>query len=315
MSDREQLLEDLPPEPLPPALAAGAAARRELIRQSARRSLRRRDLGKKVAFGLSGLAVAVAVTPLVALAGYTTSRGIHAIGIDFFIHNPTPPGIPGGGILNAVAGSILIVGIATLLAMPVGIATALFLLERPGKLAAALRLGADVLSGVPSIAIGIFAYALIVERQGHFSGWAGAFALAVLMLPIIVRSSESAMQAVAVDLREAALALGARRSRVARSVVLRGAVAGLVTGGLLALARAVGETAPLLCTSIGSQLINLHPSAPTAAMPLVIYTNATEVYASAQQVAWGTALVLLVLVLLLNVVARRVAAGFDRRTL
>lgn len=315
MTDREQLLEELPPDPVPARLASGAPARRELIRSTARRSLRRRDLGKKVAYGITGLAVAIALVPLIALAAYTTSRGIHAIDLDFFIHNPTPPGVPGGGILNAIAGSILIVGIATILALPVGIAAALFLLERPGRLAAALRLGADVLSGVPSIAIGIFAYALIVERQGHFSAWAGAFALAVLMLPIIIRSSEAAMGAVAVDLREAALALGARRSRVARSVVLRGAVAGLVTGSLLALARAVGETAPLLFTSIGSQLLNLHPSAPTAAMPLVIYTNATEVYASAQQVAWGTALVLLVLVLLLNVVARRVAARFDRRTL
>lgn len=312
MSDREQLVEELPPDPVPAALAAGAAARRELIRRASRRSLRRRELTKKVAFGVSGLAVAMALVPLVALVAYTTSRGMHAIKLDFFIHNPTPPGIPGGGILNAIAGSILIVGIATLLAVPVGIAAALFLLERPGKLAAALRLGADVLSGVPSIAIGIFAYALLVERQGHFSAWAGSVALAVLMLPIVIRSSEAAMRAVAVDLCEAALALGARRSRVARSVVLRGAVAGLVTGSLLALARAVGETAPLLFTSIGSQLFNLHPSAPTAAMPLVIYTNATEVFGSAQQVAWGTALVLLVLVLLLNVIARRIAARFDR---
>lgn len=318
MSDREPLLEALPPDPVPPSPAgtrAGAAARRELIRQTARRTLRRRETAKKLAFGVCGMAVAIALVPLVALAAYTTSRGIHAINLDFFIHNPAPPGIPGGGILNAIAGSILIVGIATVLAVPVGIATALFLLERPGRLAAALRLGADVLSGVPSIAIGIFAYAVIVEQQGRFSAWAGAFALAVLMLPIVIRSSEAAMSAVAVDLREAALALGARRSRVARSVVLRGAVAGLVTGSLLALARAVGETAPLLFTSIGSQLFNLHPSAPTAAMPLVIYTNATEVYPSAEQAAWGTALVLLVLVLLLNVAARRVAARFDRSAL
>jgi phosphate transport system permease protein len=314
MTGSEQLLEPLPPDPVPPELAARTAARRALVRQAARRSLGRRRAGARVVWVLSAAAAAICLLPLAALLAYTTSRGIHALNLDFFLHDPTPPGVPRGGILNAIAGSVLIVGLASVLAVPAGVACALFLLEHPGRLAASVRLGADVAAGIPSIAVGIFAYAVLVQPEGHFSAWAGAFALAVLMLPIVVRSSEAAMQAVAVDLREAALALGAPRSRVARSVVLRGAAAGLVTGSLLALARAAGETAPLLFTSIGSELFNLHPGAPTAALPLVIYTDATQVFSSAQQVAWGTAFVLLVAVLLLNVAARRVAARFDRRT-
>lgn len=312
--DGEAPLELLPPEPLPPGLAAGWAERRGAIRGTARHSLPRRRAAKRSAVAVCGLAVAIALVPLVALGGYTIARGLHALSLGFLVHEPTPPGIPGGGILNAIVGSILAAGLAALMAVPLGIVAALFLLERPGRLANALRLGADVMSGVPSIAVGIFAYVVLVEPLGRFSALAGSVALAVLMLPIVVRSSEAAMSAVAADLREAALALGARRSRVARSVVLRGAVAGLVTGSLLALARALGETAPLLFTSIGSTLFNLNPLNPTAAMPLAIYTEGTQAFPAAQQIAWGTALVLLVAVLALNIVARSVAARFNRGT-
>ena len=302
----------LAPEPLPPELAAGLARRRELIRAAARQSLRRRQLTRSVAEALSALAVAVCLVPLVAMLGYTVSRGGRALGLGFLIHNPAPPGVPGGGIFNAIAGSVLIVGLASLMAIPVGVAAALFLLERRGRLAAALRFGAGVLAGIPSIAIGIFAAALLVQPLAHFSALAGAFAIGVLMLPIVVRASEAAMRAVPVDLTEAALALGARRGRVARSVVLRGAMGGLVTGSLLAIARAVGETAPLLFTSVGSELFNLSPLQPTAALPLVIYNNGTQALASQQQIAWGAALVLLLLVLLLSVGARLLASRLTR---
>lgn len=313
MSSREPApLPLLAPEPLPAALAQGAAARREFIRQAARRSLPRRHITTSIAHGLSGLAVALCLVPLAAVVAYTVSRGAHAISLGFFIHNPTPPGVPGGGIANAIAGTLLIVGVGTLMAIPVGILAALFLLERQGRLAATLRFGAGVLAGIPSIAIGIFAATLLVQPLAHFSALAGSFAIAVLMLPIVVRASEAAMRAVPVDLREAALALGARRGRVARSVVLRGALGGLVTGSLLALARAVGETAPLLFTTVGSELFNLSPFQPTAAMPLVIYNNGTQALASAQETAWGTALVLLVFVLILSVGARALAGRLNR---
>src|ERR1019366_7489735 len=181
---------------------------------------------------------------------------------------------------------------AVVMAVPIGTMCALFLVERRGRLAGALRFAADVLTGVPSIALGIFAYAVLVgpgSLLGHFSGLAGSFALAVLMLPIVVRASEAAMRTVPRDLWEAGLALGVRRSRVVRSVVLRGALPGLVTGNLLAVARAVGETAPLLFTVLGSSVLETNPFQPMDAMPLRILTDGTQANAHLQTVAWATA--------------------------
>lgn len=301
----------LPPEPLPPELAAGAAARRNLIRAAARRSLPRRRAARRLALAMCGGAAAVCLVPLVTLGAYVVARGLPALGVGFLIHS-APAGIPGAGIANAIAGSMLTVGLGAAMAAPLGILAALFLLEHRGPLAAAIRLGAGVATGAPSIAVGIVAYALLVEPLGHFSALAGGAALGVLMLPIVIRSAEAAMAAVPVDLREAAVALGARRSRVARSVVLRGALGGLVTGGLLAVARAVGETAPLLFTAFGSVFFNLNPSKPMAETPLVIFSDGTSAFPGAQQIAWGTALVLLVLVLALSIAARVAAARLNR---
>jgi phosphate transport system permease protein len=294
-------------------LGDDAARRRRLIRARSAQSLARRHLAGRVAVGLCMVAVAISLAPLVALVAYTTSRGIHALSVDFFTQS-APAGIPGTGVANAIVGSLIIVGLAAAMAVPVGVVTALFLLERRGRVAGAVRFAADVLSGVPSIAIGIFAYAVLVEPFAHFSAWAGSFALAVLMLPIVIRSSESAMRAVPRSEWEAGLALGVRRGRVVRSIVLRGALPGLVTGNLLALARAVGETAPLLFTSIGSQLFNLNPGQPMAAIPLVIYSDGTAPFPSYQEIAWGAAFVLLVFVLILSVVARVVSGRLNRQT-
>jgi phosphate transport system permease protein len=296
--------------------ADAIGARRELVRASARRSLARRRIMGRSAIVLCVVAVAVSLAPLVALVAYTTSRGIHALSWGFLTHVPTPPGIPGGGISSAIVGSVIIVGVAAAIAVPVGTMAALFLVERRGRLAGAVRFGADVLTGVPSIALGIFAYAVLVgpgSPIGHFSGLAGSFALAVLMLPIVIRSSEAAMRAVPRDLWEAGLALGVRRSRVVRSVVLRGALPGLVTGNLLAVARAVGETAPLLFTVLGASLLVTNPLQPMGAMPLTIYTDGTAPSPAAQLIAWGTAFVLLVLVLVLSITARVVSARLNRQ--
>jgi len=290
-----------------------AARRRQVVRSRSARSLARRHVTGRVAVSLCVVAVAVSLAPLVAMLAYTTSRGVHALSVDFFTRIPTPPSIPGGGISNAIVGSLIIVGLGAAMAVPIGIVTALFLLERTGRLAATLRFVADVLTGVPSIAIGIFAYAVLVEPFAHFSALAGSFALAVLMLPIIIRSSESAMRAVPRAEWDAGLALGVRRGRVARSIVLRAALPGLVTGNLLAVARAVGETAPLLFTAIGSQLFTLDPSQPMNAMPLAIYGDGTSPFAADQQTAWGAAFVLLVFVLVLSIVARLVAGRLNRQ--
>jgi phosphate transport system permease protein len=285
---------------------------REVIRKTSARSLQRRRVAGRVAVGLCGVAVAISLAPLVALVAYATSRGIHAIGVGFF-SGSAPVGEPGAGIANAIVGSLIIVGLAAAMAVPVGITTALFLLERRGRIAGTIRFTADVLTGVPSIAIGVFAYAVFVEPFAHFSGLAGSFALAVLMLPVIIRSSESAMRAVPRSEWEAGLALGVRRGRVARSIVIRSALPGLVTGNLLAVARAVGETAPLLFTAIGSQLFTLSPAQPMANIPITIYTDGTSPFPLDQQTAWGAAFVLLVFVLILSIVARMVAGRLNRQ--
>jgi phosphate transport system permease protein len=249
------------------------------------------------------LCAAIGLAPLVALVYYVAERGIPGLSVDFFFHAPVPEGIPGGGVSTAIAGTAEIVGLAIVMAIPVGLLASLFLFERRGPLAGTVRFGADLLTGVPSIVIGIFAYALLVRPLHHFSNLAASFALAVLMLPIMIRANEEAMRTVAVDLWEAGVALGARRSRVARSVVVRGSLPGLVTGNLLAISRGVGETAPLLFTV----------AAPSFAMTLLIYADGTQPYQDVQQTAWSTALVLLLFVLVLSGVARVVASRLTRR--
>ena len=280
-----------------------APSRRDLVRTAAQRSLTRRRITGRIAQALCAVAAVASVAPLVALLYYTISRGAKVLSWGFLVNAPTPPGIPGGGISTAIVGSAEIVGLALIIAIPIALLAALFLFERSGRLAVALRFSADVLTGVPSIIIGIFAYALLVLPLHAFSDLAAAFALAVLMLPIMIRADEEAMRTIALDLWEAGIALGARRGRVARSVVLRGALPDLVTGNLLAIARAVGETAPLLFTL----------ATPLAAMTLLIYTDGTQAFPIAQETAWGTALVLLAFVLLLSVAAKIAAWRISRR--
>jgi phosphate transport system permease protein len=291
---------------------AAIARRRETVRSISRGSLGRRHLQGRIARAACYGALVVALVPLVALIAYTAGRGTKALSADFFTKSPLPVGIRGGGIANAIVGSGIIVGLALCMAVPVGMAMALYLVDAKSWLAGLLRFVADVMSGIPSIAIGIFAYALIVVPSGHYSGLSASVALAVLMVPIIVRANEEAMRAVPDDLWEAGLALGARQSRVVRSVVVRGALPGIVTGNLLAIARAVGETAPLLFTAIGSTLFTVAPNQPMNALPLVIFNSGTEPYPSMQATAWGAAFVLLGFVLVLSIVARSAASYLTR---
>jgi phosphate transport system permease protein len=261
-------------------------------------------------------ALALALVPLVALVVYTVARGAPGVSVAFFTQLPTPadvPGLPPGGISNAIVGTLIIVGLAAAMAVPSGLGVALFLVERRGRLAGAIRFVADVMTGIPSIAIGVVAYALIVVPSHSYSGLSASFALAVLMLPIMIRANEVAMRTVPDDLKEAGLALGVRKSRVARSVVLRGALGGVVSGNLLALARAVGETAPLLFTTLGgTMLMATNPLQPMAAMPLSIFTNATQPQSSLQTTAWATALVLLIFVVVLSIIGRSLASYLNR---
>jgi phosphate transport system permease protein len=276
---------------------------RQTVQASSSGTLGRRRLSSHLGQLICSVAVLVGLAPLVALLYYTVARGVHTISASFLTHGPTPPGVPGGGISTAIIGTAKLIGIALAIAIPLGLFTSLFLYERRGRLPAAIRFSADVLTGVPSILIGIFAYTILVRPLHHFSTIAGAFAIAVLMTPIMIRANEEALRTVAVDLREAGIALGAPRARVARSIIVRTALPGVVSGNLLAAARGIGETAPLLFTI----------AAPTLAMTLLIFTQATQAYPEAQQTAWAAALVLLAAVLCLSVAARVAAWALTRK--
>jgi len=287
-------------------------ARRTEIQRIAQATDRRRDLLSKMAMLACRACLAFVLVPLVALVAYVVVRGVSAWNWAFFSHLPTPSGIPGGGISNAIVGSLIIDAVAAAVAIPFGIVAGLFLAESDGRVAGVLRVAADVLSGVPSIVIGIFAYAVLVKTLGHYSAVAGSFAIGIVMLPVIMRASETAIRSVPVDLSEAGLALGARRASVARRVVLPTALPGLITSILLAVARGAGETAPLLFVIGASQFMVASPLKPMAAVPLVVFQNGIQAYPDLVKIAWGSALLLIVTILVLSV-GSRVLAGRLRR--
>jgi phosphate transport system permease protein len=286
--------------------------RRAEVQRIASGSLHRRQYRSVIAIVLCIACVAVALVPLIAIVGYTVERGIGAWSLAFFSHLPTPAGIPGGGIKNSIIGSVLIDALAVAGALPVGVLTGLCLAESNGRVASGVRFAADVMSGVPSILIGVFAYGLLVVTLRHFSAAAASFAIGFLMLPVIIRASETAIRTVPHDLTEAALSLGGKKASIARRVIVPTALPGLVTGLLLAISRGVGETAPLLFTAIGSQYLSLSIFGPMAALPLTVYQDGIQAYPDIQQTAWGAALLLLLLVFLLSVTARIVSARLGR---
>jgi phosphate transport system permease protein len=285
--------------------------RRRAVQQAATASLRRRKLGSRVALGLCWACLAIAVVPLVAVVAYVVAKGLPAWNLDFFTHSTTPEGVAGGGVWNAIVGTVVITTIAVAVAVPLGLTVGLFLAESDGRVAAALRFTADVMTGIPSITVGIFGYIAIVRNYGY-SGFAGAFAIGFIMLPVIVRAGETAFRGVPRSLNEAAMALGARRATVARRVVVPTALPGVVTGVLLAVARGLGETAPLLLTILGNQYLQWNPTKPMEALPTLIYSYSNQPYADLVQVAWGAALLLVVVVLILSI-GSRVLAGRLRK--
>ena len=255
--------------------------------------------------GLLGVAVVVAVLPLVLILGTLVVKGASSLDWAFFTQVPAPAGETGGGVFNGIVGTLIIVGIAALIAVPVGVGAGLYVAEYPATpLAWGARFVADVLNGTPSIVIGVFAWATVVATQKHFSAFAGSLALAMLMLPMILRTTEEMIKLVPHSLREAALALGYPRWRTALAVVARTILPGIVTGCLLAIARAAGETAPLLFTALGSQFFSVKIGQPMAALPLVIYGYATGPYEEWHRLAWAAALVLILVVFALSVSAR-----------
>ena len=241
--------------------------------------------------------VVIVLTPLVAIFGYLVYKGIGSINVAFLTQIPKPPGEVGGGMANAIAGSVLILAIASLLGVPIGIGAGIYLAEYGrNRFGDTIRFVSDVLNGVPSIVIGIVAYAIVVLRQKHFSALAGGVALAIMMVPTITRTTEEMLLLVPNALREAAYGLGVSRWRTTLSIVLRTATSGIITGVMLAFARVAGETAPLLFTAFGNQYWNWKLDQPTAALPLQIFTYAISPYDDWHRQAWAGALVLIILI-------------------
>ncbi len=268
-----------------------------------RRAFRR--FKSNVMTALLMLSVLIAVLPLVFILVNLIIKGAGSLSIDFFTKMPAPAGESGGGVAHAIVGSLLMVGTACLIGIPVGIGAGIFSAEYPGsKLATMTRFVADVLNGTPSIVIGVFAWTWIVANQKHFSGFAGSVALAILMVPMVMRTTEEMIRLVPNSLREAALALGFQRWRTSLQIVLMTALPGILTGALLAVARVAGETAPLLFTALGSQYMSTRLNEPMAALPLTVYTYATGPFEEWHRYAWAAALVLIILVFLLNIGAR-----------
>src|SRR5579862_2598693 len=247
------------------------------------------------AFAISTMVIVLA--PLVAIFGYLVYRGIGSLNLAFLTQIPKPPGELGGGMANAIAGSALILAIASLIGVPLGIGAGIYLAEYgQNRFGDSVRFVSDVLNGVPSIVIGIVAYAIVVLRQKHFSALAGGVALAIMMVPTITRTTEEMLLLVPNVLREAAYGLGVSRWRTTLSIVLRTATSGIITGIMLAFARVAGETAPLLFTAFGNQYWNWRLDQPTAALPLQIFTYAISPYDDWHRQAWAGALVLIVLI-------------------
>jgi phosphate transport system permease protein len=251
------------------------------------------------------VAVVIAVLPLLFILGSLLVHGASSMSLAFFTRVPVPAGETGGGVVHAIVGTLVIVGIASLIGVPVGIGAGIYCAEYPGsRMAVVTRFLSDVMNGTPSIVVGVFAWTLIVAPSHHYSAVAGSAALAMLMIPMVMRTTEELLKLVPNSLREAALALGYARWRTTLSIMLRTALPGIVTGTLLAVARIAGETAPLLFTALGNQYLSFKPNAPMAALPLVVFSYATGPYEEWHRFAWAAALVLIIVVLVLSVAAR-----------
>ena len=258
-------------------------------------------------------AVLLALVPLALILFYVLTQGITAITPSFFTQMPGQIGEPGGGMANGIVGSLIVTGLGAFFAIPIGVTAGVYASEYRGtRMASAIRFAADTLNGVPSIVIGVFAYGIVVLPLHHFSALAGGFALGVMMLPLVMRTTEELLLLVPSTLREGALALGATRARAVFTVVLPAAAPGIVTGVLLSLARVAGETAPLLFTSLNNSFFSTDPRQPISTLTVQVYTFATSPYPEWHHQAWAGALVLVALVLGCSVLARFATSRLER---
>ena len=266
----------------------------------------RRKLTNTIGVGLSMFAMALGLFVLLWILFILFKNGIAALDWAMFTQSTPAPGSEGGGLANAIVGSLMIVGFSTLISTPVGIFAGIYLAEYgdESKTAAVTRFVTDIMLSAPSIILGLFIYAILVAQVKHFSGWAGSLALSLIAIPVVVRTTENMLRLVPGSLREAAFALGAPRWKVATMVTLRAAQAGVVTGVLLALARISGETAPLLFTALNNQFFTTDMNKPMSNLPVVIFQFAMSPYDNWVRLAWGGALLITLTVLVLNIVAR-----------
>ena len=276
---------------------------------------RRRKFTNSLVLSLSFFAAVLGIFSLTWILWEVIARGIASINWDFFTKQPTPTGIKGGGLGPAIMGTLMITGLSTLLAVPAGLLAGIFMSEfgRDSKFTTVVRFLSNALMGTPSIIMGLFIYALVVVPMGNYSGLAGALSLAIIMLPVIARTSEDLLNLVPNALRESALALGAPRWKMILDVVLRAAKAGLLTGVLLAIARVSGETAPLLFTSLNSKYWMDSLLEPTANLTVSVYNDAMSSFEDLKQRAWGGALLITSAVLFTNVFARSILLKGNKR--
>ena len=286
---------------------------------------RRRKLSNVVMLALTGLLTLLALVPLFWIIAYVVIKGGQYINLDFLTQLPRPMGMAGGGVLHAIEGTIILTLLSSLFAIPPGVLAGIYVAYRPNTwLGVAVRFGTDVLSGVPSIVVGLFGYALIVKQQGHYSALAGGIALAILMVPIIIRTTEEMIKLVPQSLREGSLALGAPEWKTVLSVVIPAASNGIITGVMLGVARASGETAPLLFTALGNEhyevgriissgiaahqglgaILNNILEQPVDSLPLTLWKYAQQPYPERINQSWAVALVLMIVVLAINIIAR-----------
>ncbi len=266
---------------------------------------KRRKLRSTVWLGLCGLSSIIVLVPLLSIFLYVVQRGAAGLSLSFFTELPKPVGETGGGMGHAIVGTLTLIAIASTIGLPVGILSGIYIAEvGRGKLAVWIRFFAEVLSGVPSITVGVFVYALVVVPMKHFSAFAGGVSLSIIMIPTVTRTTEELLRMVPPHLREASLALGVPMWRTSLFVVLRTAAPGIATGVMLSVARIAGETAPLLFTAFGNHFLSTRLDQPIASLPVQILTYSTSPYKDWQQQAWTGALVLVVVILVLNVLAR-----------
>jgi phosphate transport system permease protein len=264
----------------------------------------RRKVSNTLYIVLATASFFVALVPLISILYETMARGLAAVSLAFFTQVSPPIGGSGGGILNAIEGSLVMVGLASLIGVPIGVLAGAYLAEYPGKFGYYVRLLAEVLTGVPSIVTGIFVYELIVATQHRFSAFSGGVALGFMMVPIVAISTHESLKLVSSAIREGGLALGISRAKTMVYILLSSARSGVITGIALAVARVMGETAPLLFTALGSQFMMTGINDPATAMTLLIFDFGTSPYENAHMLAWGAALVLLLLVLGLSIIVR-----------